>query len=1142
MNHKAYLGPLLSILFMPHTFSDPPQPAIQFTNFASVVNEPGRTADLNGDGRFDVFTTLFMQPYWNTGSNFLSGARLNYDKNDGLPIPLAFGDFDNDSDLDIFFTRQTESANVRLTTIRWNTGTNSFTNLPSVTFPSLRFGAAAAADYDNDGDLDIVMAGSTNTAGVFGRNVTRFLENFGHGEFRERSHQFPGLEDGTVSWADYDNDGDPDLLLSGYTTNNTAAKTILYRNDAGSFVDSGIALPSLINDTPIPASAFWGDYDNDADLDLLLAGWTLVGGSRESMARIYRNDGDTFSEVLFCQVESGVRIRANWADFDADGDLDIIAQSRIYVNQGDGTFEETKALPDAEGQVYIAFFDPAPGPDIYSVENGLRPRALRNITARTNTPPSAPADLIATQTNNSISFTWAPSIDLEQTSSLTYNLRIGTSPGGSEIMSAMSNPTNGMLYVAQLGNTSLRTNWTIHRLPAGTYYWTVQAIDHGFLGSLFAPEQTITVTASTPVVEGTIQNISSTGALITGRIHPNGALTTYFVEINSPLGNSLTPATELSQSTRRESIYVSVPALESSSEYSVRLVATNSFGVTYGSWLLFSTLLAAPSSEFAVPFHQLGSNRALAVDFDLDGDLDLLNSGVSNSVMGTKLFLNNRGLFTEGNLFADAINQPLRPIHSAADINNDARMDLFFYRDQLTELLLSRPNGTWLHRAITGNVIFGDADNDGDLDFVSERFASEPLYLVLNDGYPNTRTFRFISGAQLGEWGDYDNDGDNDLLLWGFTNNISAEASEAFAEILRNDGSNIFNNAQVELPGTWLDAAWGDYDNDADLDLFLVTGTNTAQYTTTNLELYRNETTNGFVHVRTIVSANSVVEIHCIDFNRDGWLDVFARVDGSSFDQLLLFTNEGGEQFVQQDLGLGRFNILEPAAFGDFDGDKMPDLIVNTVAPGTFSTQARLRFFRNNSVSAGSLPPVPSNLTATVTHASATLRWQIDAGVPANPFTNSYSFNVRIGKTPGGSQIMSAQSHPVTGARYVPQRGNAGQGNTWTIRDLPPATYCWSVQSVDHAFNGSPFSTEGSFTIAPNDRTPRILSIERHDDSHYYVTLDAQIRSRVQLQSSSDLVDWMQVVGQVYIGSEPVVIDLGTAPGEHHFYRFQLLE
>ena len=75
-----------------------------------------------------------------------------------------------------------------------------------------------------------------------------------------------GVNNSSVAWGDYDDDGDLDILLTGYDGSNTLVAKV-YRNDGGVFVDIGAGLTGVNY-----SSVAWGDYDNDGDLDILLTG------------------------------------------------------------------------------------------------------------------------------------------------------------------------------------------------------------------------------------------------------------------------------------------------------------------------------------------------------------------------------------------------------------------------------------------------------------------------------------------------------------------------------------------------------------------------------------------------------------------------------------------------------------------------------------------------------------------------------------------------------------------------------------------------------------------------------------------------------------------------------------------------------
>jgi hypothetical protein len=140
---------------------------------------------------------------------------------------------------------------------------------------------------------------------------------------------------GASAWGDYDNDGDPDLLLAG--AGPTAIVSVVYRNDGGgAFTDIGAGL------LPVSGSAAWGDCDNDGDLDILLAGLAPPYGY---VAKVYRNDDGVFTDVG--AALAGASDSAAWGDYDGDGDLDILLVdyrvTKVYRNEGGGVFTDTTA-------------------------------------------------------------------------------------------------------------------------------------------------------------------------------------------------------------------------------------------------------------------------------------------------------------------------------------------------------------------------------------------------------------------------------------------------------------------------------------------------------------------------------------------------------------------------------------------------------------------------------------------------------------------------------------------------------------------------------------------------------------------------------------------------------------------------------
>lgn len=441
--------------------------------------------DFDNDGDLDLALLgeanvggLIARIYRNDAGTFTNiGAPLTL----MIQPSLSWCDFDNDGDLDLFACGGTASFGP-ITRLYRNDG-GTFTNLGNSGLPDV-LGSAAWSDYDLDGDLDVAIVGFDGSG-----PIARVYRNDG-GTFTDTGAGLPGVEYG-VAWILADADPSPDLVLLGDST--TGALTRIYHNDGDGFTDMNAGLMQLGS----PGDLSVADYDADGDDDLLVSGYDYVGSAFHMI--LYRNTNGAFAEDpvgLPLTLDPGV-----WGDVDNDGDLDLLltgtaatTASIVFRNDG-GTFTDMGAGLPYTGGGRCAWGDLDGDLDLDLIltgnsATGAYAHIFRNTTATANTPPSAPTNLdVSERCGNTYLLTFTPATDAQTpAAALTYNLRIGTTPGGSEVTACMANATNGYRRIAAPGQGDASYGLYFF-LPPGIYYWSVQAIDNSFVASPWATER-----------------------------------------------------------------------------------------------------------------------------------------------------------------------------------------------------------------------------------------------------------------------------------------------------------------------------------------------------------------------------------------------------------------------------------------------------------------------------------------------------------------------------------------------------------------------------------------------------------------------------------------------------------------------------
>ncbi len=337
----------------------------------------------------------------------------------------------------------------------------------------------------------------------------------------------------------------------------------------------------------------------------------------------------------------------------------------------------------------------------------------------------------------------------------------------------------------------------------------------------------------------------------------------------------------------------------------------------------------------AGPLGGTGDNLSVAAgDYDADGDDDLYLGRYNQP----NVLLRNDG----GLVFTDVTTPVLGnagPTYGTGwgDIDNDGDLDLYVTSFGGADVLL-RNNGAAGFAAVTGGglgttgqsvaVAWADVEGDGDLDIYVTRYGTANLVLR-NDGAAGFARVSTLPLADTGygmdaSWCDWDRDGDPDLYL---TNYGTVD------KLLRNNGGwsfTEFNNSPYALDsGAGMGAAWGDVDEDGDLDLFL------AKYTQAN-RLFWNDP-GGILRPYAPAPLSDAVpagSASWTDFDLDGDLDLYQFLYGAAN---RLLRHDGSTIWTNVATAAPLNNASDGYAqgWGDFDRDGRPDVyLAPRNAPG----------------------------------------------------------------------------------------------------------------------------------------------------------------------------------------------------------------
>lgn len=336
----------------------------------------GLVADIDNDGDGDLISFNPVAIYRNTAPTPDAAPVFKPVELPELPETrsrgAAVGDFNADGRLDIYFGgfEVWESQTTFPDLLLLADAEDGYTL--ALSFADYRARGVTAADFDEDGDLDIYVSNYRLMPNVL-------WVNEGDGGLQNRaaelnalatSEGFGGGHSIGACWGDFDSDGHIDLFAGNFAhvdSRGDQPKSRFLRN-RGPDAEPPFGFDDLAEcgvwyqeSYASPAAA---DFDNDGDLDLYFTTvYADASFGKKNSPVLYRNDTEPGAQAwAFTDVTEGSGLerlpptyQAAWADFDHDGDMDLVTGGKLFVNTAEPGehWLELRLTPDAAHRVVI---------------------------------------------------------------------------------------------------------------------------------------------------------------------------------------------------------------------------------------------------------------------------------------------------------------------------------------------------------------------------------------------------------------------------------------------------------------------------------------------------------------------------------------------------------------------------------------------------------------------------------------------------------------------------------------------------------------------------------------------------------------------------------------------------------------------
>lgn len=969
-------------------------------------------------------------------------------------------DYNRDGKMDLLVSRD----NYPVIQIFKNTGDGNYVIIDT-NIPFLINGNFAVGDFNQDGYPDVAYSGSQNDA--YSKRAGLLWNNSGSG-FYDGNLGWPGAHRSDIKAADFNQDGWLDVLFSGSTGDGGRIVAMYLNNQSGGFSFQEPNLPAM---AAVGIAA--ADFNGDGYTDVVMSG--TVGSSSDQLTTLALNDGEgnftvdaglVLPPLYFSSLSPG--------DADHDGDVDILISGQ--------------SNPEEQYQIYIF------------TNNGL---------LGTGQKPEVPSSLAAEINGNNVLLTWETPLDPDS-NGLLYDLKIGTYESGNDIIKSVTDDT-GYVRIPSLLTSGPNPSFLVKRLPPGTYFWNLQAVDATLLGSGWSENGAFEITTELPFAapEGLTYKLDGNSVILSWVSDPNVSIDYYTIYagtspetldsvgfVSMAVAVKINPDEPLFPMPQPEYLYSPVSG---GLTYYFAISAMNTDGLKSE---LSGTIFVMISPFLSKRVIELfGNNGKIAVgDLNNDEKMDVVVSP-NNNESGLIVFIQQEDssfqqLYDE---FHQSSNVTL------ADLNRDGLLDIISIGDGIIAYIntgMSEDPFTpetlcpILYNNYSPVIKAADYDNDGDLDFfiLSSTISlvginiSEGSYISFDIAPLPFPTVEYGSV----DFADSDRDGDLDMLVSGYF----TDSGGGLAKLGKTQNVNqtlLFLNDRIE--NTWIyspaefyglskgGAVWGDYNNDGYPDV-LINGT--GGDATRVLALYQNMNGEGFEEVDIPSGGLAKGNIKWADFNKDGLLDY-------TYFGCSLGDNYRGMRVAIQDES-GTFNLMDTTLFdqmnygdlttADMDGDGDQDILVianyyTNSGGGTLEQKSQidpdrkalqtnpldgnfLVIYENGWSTPNTPPSTPENLSVNSSFTETVLSW--DPSTDSETASEGLTYQILLATEGEGINYhFNSEIDFETGWNKVTRFGL--NNTSWKFDYLPDGDYLAMIQAVDPGFMTSGLSEPFYFTV-----------------------------------------------------------------------------